>query len=102
MADYFFVQYEPVLGGWRSPAPMEECWEHGCILQCRFDNASGVALVKCKDGSCTGHGTLVADPTTEIRAWLTGIERIPGAEEETFLTVDEEEAMIKRLAMGWS
>ena len=111
MSRYFLVQFfHRADGNWQSPPECEDVWAKGCFKQVRFDNASGVALVKCLMGETLDPKVATEiDPTTGISAWLATIARNPksGPTLENKdapvvpLTLDEEVDIVKCVALGW-
>lgn len=99
---YHLVQYlKRTAGGWISPPEMEACWAKQGTLQCRFDNAAGVALIKCRCADCPGHGTEI-NAKSDIKPWLQSIDRLKGplktdGSQDT-MTVEDEEYYLKAIA----
>lgn len=112
MARYYLVNFvHRADGHWQSPPECEEVWKAGCFKQVRFDDASGVALVKCMGDMTLPFAScrFLAAPTVEIRDWLATIARYPksGPTHEkpndpvVPYTLDEEAAAVKRIGAGW-
>ena len=73
MAKYYLVQYiHRADGCWVSPPECEDVWKDGCFKQVRFDNASGVGLVKCLGGEVLDPkvATEIDPKTGERYGWL--------------------------------
>lgn len=111
MARYYLCQYvRNAQGNWQSPPECEDVFKAGCFKQVRFDNTTGVGLVKClMDHVLDPKVATEIDPKTGIRDWLATIERYPksGPTPENkdapvvLKTLDEEEADVKRIGTGW-
>ena len=107
MARYYLVQYtQRDNGDWVSPPECEDHWASGCFKQVRFDNASGVALVKCLGSSPLPVGEELGDPSTDVRTWLAGIERFPKDgptpdDPQVPMTLDEEHELVRRIGASF-
>lgn len=103
---YHLVQYlKRTAGGWQSPPAMEACVQAKACLQARFDNSSGVALIKCKAKDCLGHGEEI-DAKSDILPWLDGLVRLPKTADKdgnvtARFSAADEEANIKDLARNF-
>ena len=110
MARYYLVSYvHRADGAWVSPPECEEHWLAGCFKQVRFDDASGVGLVKCLGDQPLPCGTEIVDERAEIRAWLASIPRAqksgPTPKNPTapviLMTLDEEVAVCRKIGGGF-
>ena len=111
MPRYYLVQYVHRADGcWVSPPECEEVWKQGCFKQVRFDNASGISLVKCLGGEVLDPKVATEiDPNTGIRDWLATIARAPKSgptpgkpdDPVVAMTLDEDEKFVKAVALGW-
>jgi len=110
VARYYLVQYARRADVcWVSPPECDSAWDEGCFFQDRFDADSGVGFVTCMSDAG------LPDPAKEVTleeglAWLAGIKRAPksGPTPENrsapvvLLTLEEEQAAIRRVATGWT
>lgn len=112
MARYFLVQYvHRADGAWVSPPECEDVWKRGCFKQVRFDDASGVGLVKCMGGEVLDSTCATEiDPKADIGPWLSTLARQPKSgptpqkpnDPVVLLTLDEEEKAVKRVGAGFA